>query len=97
MLIYSNIVPVIVGQSLWTKATRKEFEKDWEPAFHLYLQATDAFLDVLENSRNDFEKAKAKTEASKAVERATKLKKAHPNLRPPPKNPFAPSTRSYIT
>ena len=65
----------------------------------MYLRAADAFVEVFETSKSTVEKTRSKTEAAKALERAAKLKKVHPNLKPPPKNPFSPSScleTSYI-
>lgn len=72
-----------------TKATKKELDKDYSTAFQLYIQGAQSYLGLCATSKDEGQKTKWKSIASKALDRAEKLKKAHPNLTSVPKDPFA--------
>jgi calpain-7 len=72
-----------------SKATKKELDKDYSAAFQLYIQSAQSYIGLCASSRDEVQKAKWKSIASKALDRADKLKKAHPDLTNLPKDPFS--------
>lgn len=74
---------------MMNKATKKELDRDWAAAFQLYIQTAQSYLGLCATSQDETEKTKWKSIASKALDRADKLKKAYPNLTNLPKDPFS--------
>ncbi|KAJ6491676.1 hypothetical protein C8R47DRAFT_976286 [Mycena vitilis] len=65
---------IIDYQSTYAKAVKTEFSKDYDTAFRLYIKAAESFLHLSRSVDRDSEKAKWKTSAGKALERAEKIK-----------------------
>ncbi|KAJ7125274.1 hypothetical protein C8R44DRAFT_875091 [Mycena epipterygia] len=62
------------GESAYSKAVKAEFSKDFDSAFRLYIKAAESFLHLSRSVDHEREKAKWKTSAGKALERAEKIK-----------------------
>ncbi|KAJ7072817.1 hypothetical protein C8F01DRAFT_1105319 [Mycena amicta] len=62
------------AESTYAKAVKAEYNKDLDTAFRLYIKAAEAFLHLSRAVDNQREKAKHKTSAGKALERAEKIK-----------------------
>jgi hypothetical protein len=78
-----------VEQGVLAKATKKEFEQDWQTAYQLYTQAAQALVEIYGGTKDKIEKAESKRAADIALERAQKLKKAHPDIKSPSRDPFS--------
>ncbi|KAF8141175.1 hypothetical protein EV363DRAFT_1203663 [Boletus edulis] len=65
------------AESIYDRATKLEFAAEFSSAFHLYLEATDAFLHLSRSSvATPAFQAQCKARAAKAIQRAEKIKKA---------------------
>ncbi|KAG8221254.1 hypothetical protein J3R82DRAFT_1418 [Butyriboletus roseoflavus] len=65
------------AESIYDRATNLEFVADFESAFHLYLEATDAFLHLSRSATaTPAFQAQCKASAAKAIQRAEKIRKA---------------------
>ncbi|KAF8416131.1 hypothetical protein L210DRAFT_2571527 [Boletus edulis BED1] len=73
----TNFVDQLLPKSIYDRATKLEFAADFSSAFHLYLEATDAFLHLSRSSvATPAFQAQCKARAAKAIQRAEKIKKA---------------------
>ncbi|KZV85837.1 cysteine proteinase [Exidia glandulosa HHB12029] len=82
------------ARALAAKAAAKELEKNLDGAFQLYLDAARAFLHIA--NTQPAHKQVAKAEASKAVERAEKIKHAKADVKPVAKDAFADDEQAHI-
>lgn len=72
---------LVEAEALLAKATKKELERDWQTAYQLYTQAAQALVEIYGKSKDSVEKADSKRAAGIALERAQKLKRAHPDIK----------------
>jgi calpain-7 len=71
-------------------AARAEYAQDWDTAFRLYIRAAEAFLRESRAAASDARRSTLKSEASKALTRAEKVKAIKgQTLRPVVRDPFA--------
>jgi hypothetical protein len=65
---------IALFKSIYSKAVKAEFSKDFDSAFRLYIQAAESFLHLSRSIGRENEKPKWKSSAGKALERAEKIK-----------------------
>lgn len=61
-------------QATYSKATEAELAKSYDSAFRLYIKSANAYLHLSRSALSEAQKAKWKASASKALERAEKIK-----------------------
>ncbi|KAJ7108465.1 hypothetical protein C8R43DRAFT_905383, partial [Mycena crocata] len=61
-------------KSIYAKAVKAEFSKDFDAAFRLYIKAAESFLHLSRSVGPERDKARCKSGAGKALERAEKIK-----------------------
>ncbi|KAF8554920.1 cysteine proteinase [Imleria badia] len=87
------------AESIYDRATKLEFAAAFSSAFHLYLEATDAFLHLSRSSAaTPTFQAQCKAKAAKAIQRAEKIKKASKTLGvvATPVNSFGADHQAYV-
>ncbi|KAK2467728.1 hypothetical protein APHAL10511_000023 [Amanita phalloides] len=62
------------AETAYTKATEAELSKNYDSAFQLYIKSAEVYLHLRRTAFSETQKAKWQTSASKALERAEKIK-----------------------
>ncbi|KAJ4483777.1 hypothetical protein J3R30DRAFT_3284463 [Lentinula aciculospora] len=70
---------------MYTKATKSELAQDYDSAFHLYIKAAELFLHLSRStSATENDKSQWKKSASRALDRAERIKQMTEKSRPSP-------------
>ncbi|KZT69626.1 cysteine proteinase, partial [Daedalea quercina L-15889] len=80
----------------YSKAAKSELQGNFDEAFRLYVKAAEQFLHLKQISHDERQRLKCKDQATKALERAEKIKLARPELRPLARNHFATQEQLYV-
>ncbi|PVG04007.1 cysteine proteinase [Serendipita vermifera] len=77
---------LVEAEALLAKAKKKELARDWNVAYQSYILAAKSLMSLIERTKNNSVKSNASKSLSLALDRASKLKAAHPEVKPPVKD-----------
>jgi calpain-7 len=92
--VYPRPVPLFLRthsflQAIYSKATKAELENDWDQACTLYVKSAASYLHLSRTTTDEKLRTRCKANASRALERAEKIKMKKRDLTPVAVDPFS--------